>query len=1205
MADSLESTQVQLNVKDGVASIEQGTPLTRLHYFDGKFLRADALTLEQDYHRNLVRLANLAGGWGVVNGLGLALSGGTLTLSAGLAVTPAGSSVLLTGAASFAIKDLLAAAQPAPANPTAGVLGGAFNSCSGEPPASIATSANTGYYEITAGPIEGLCGNEEVYGKLCETACVSDSQSPYWKEGLVLRLRPIALNLPVSSAVPDNDGNLRSRVASAYFAAEPWLTSSLLSSAGLNSATWCNPASLYTRDEVPLGLLVANGSSTLFIDAWSARRERMDTQARGYWQGRMAMRPWNVFLAQILQFQCQLAGLFASTGGVITPPNSCDSVRDLLEKTRAELAALHSHYSTSTAKILQQFGDKPNKKDAQSIAAELKLSYSELFDIAQKLDQASAVPALPSNRLLLNSGFIELPPAGYLPVVPGTNSLQKQLALTFGEGVQLTYHAVRQDEIGHLLEEAQHLQRISLTRGLDDAQLREPVEIFVPDGAVFNQQTNAPGTWWQVDMELAALGVFDLGLNTMELGSLAAGSEVKTQVLEQASAAVLATAEAAAPAAVAAPAGTAPPAGSAPPAAPATTPAPAAESDDLEAVSAELRKLTRAFTQRSLRGLARTEARADGSFGLTLISTLDISDLVQAIAKLLQEHPQVDPNGAFAKRLATFTSVSLYLAGDLLTDPLELAIGASAALSGELNLSNAFISLTGSLTILFDRPAAGGGTERVAQLNLLVTDAKGKVSQSQGRISLLREGSGGSGELVLDDAEHDPTNSPNFFTWSRNPRKASLSVLAAAKRESVSVNLMRRMTGELSGFNSLTNNSPTNTSTAPAAEAEADLERKTLVSLYGLPAMPELSSPLGAAALNALIQIADANNDPAFLARARARLFPNLDQPGGTGVKAVLDWVLFRRARTLLCCAANAPVASGLEAFQVWHVKLADAAAVQQLSADLDSRDPSALARYKFQRVAVLRYRDANPVSEESAAQVLSLWQPIKPAPQVVLGRYWEQAPSSGQSWQNHLRLANMLDQITALTTPPTRGTGAISRLENPLPPLTEGGLDGGFLVATLATKLQLRPQRVLLLPFTYHANLRPLFDTEPDGAWKQLLDIVARDTVRSQDLTLPFTAANQLEAASLAKLQDADRSMMSVRTDFGFELWFMRINAASIDSGIDPAVRHQAVVDNLGKAGTVIDRHSDGSFTLSATDLGGGSQTASVVFYNSIVEVS
>ena len=88
---------VEISATDGKAFIDQTTPLTRLHYFDGKYLRADAFTLDQDYHRTRSRLANLAGGWGVVNGLGISIADktpGLLQVSAGLAITAAGNFVL-------------------------------------------------------------------------------------------------------------------------------------------------------------------------------------------------------------------------------------------------------------------------------------------------------------------------------------------------------------------------------------------------------------------------------------------------------------------------------------------------------------------------------------------------------------------------------------------------------------------------------------------------------------------------------------------------------------------------------------------------------------------------------------------------------------------------------------------------------------------------------------------------------------------------------------------------------------------------------------------------------------------------------------------------------------------------------------------------------------------------------------------------------
>ena len=340
MAKILDSSSsgdvVELSSTDGVAFIEQASPLTRLHYFDGQFLRAASLTTEQEYHRHTVQLANLGGGWGVVNGFGLALSGDQLQVTAGLVITPTGHLVRAGIDMQAKLADLLGSATPVPGS-------AAFDACL---EAKATTTATTGLqvYEITVGPVEGLCGNEAVFGKLCETACATDSRRPFWREGVVLRLRPISLSLATSASVKAATVHQRNRIASAYFSHEPGQPEPLLSAAGLASGVWCEPDQLYNRDEVVIGLLW-RGASVVRIDAWSGRRERMDSQARGYWQGRMAMRPWNVFIAQILQFQCQLSALFDANHPVILPGDDCGKIRETLGQTRRDIEALLSRFS--------------------------------------------------------------------------------------------------------------------------------------------------------------------------------------------------------------------------------------------------------------------------------------------------------------------------------------------------------------------------------------------------------------------------------------------------------------------------------------------------------------------------------------------------------------------------------------------------------------------------------------------------------------------------------------------------------------------------------------------------------------------------------------------------------------------------------------------------------------------------------------------
>ena len=71
----------------GYPHVPASTLLTRLNYFDGKFLRAEDLRTEQEYHRRHVELSNRGGGAGVVEGFDVTKGGGDqLAIGAGLAI---------------------------------------------------------------------------------------------------------------------------------------------------------------------------------------------------------------------------------------------------------------------------------------------------------------------------------------------------------------------------------------------------------------------------------------------------------------------------------------------------------------------------------------------------------------------------------------------------------------------------------------------------------------------------------------------------------------------------------------------------------------------------------------------------------------------------------------------------------------------------------------------------------------------------------------------------------------------------------------------------------------------------------------------------------------------------------------------------------------------------------------------------------------
>lgn len=104
-------------------------------------------------------------------------------------------------------------------------------------------------------------------------------------------------------------------------------------------------------------------------------------------------------------------------------------------------------------------------------------------------DVLSGVRLSPSGALLIDHGIIETPSAGYLPVDP-EHDVREQVAAWFGPGVDLRFCAVRPDFIPEAFQEAQHMERISLTQGIDDPKALEEVDVLVPGGAFTKTATD-------------------------------------------------------------------------------------------------------------------------------------------------------------------------------------------------------------------------------------------------------------------------------------------------------------------------------------------------------------------------------------------------------------------------------------------------------------------------------------------------------------------------------------------------------------------------------------------------------------------------------------------------------------------------------------------------------------------------------------------
>ncbi|MFV0260688.1 MAG: hypothetical protein ACK5PP_19810 [Acidimicrobiales bacterium] len=465
---------------DGVGVVPTRTPLTRLNYFDGRFLRAEDLQLDQAYGRALATQINRANGTGVVHGFEVSTAGGTITIGGGLAVTANGRVVHLPAETPpLDVADVIAASRGG-SGPTVGPgPSTGFEPCDlveAIPDAAVAAVADA--WVITVGPAEAACGDEDVYGQLCQDACVTDSERSYLLDAVAVRMEPLELTvtLPSSASIPDEVANLRSRIAAAAFATEARRVADLRSRAGLAGSAWCRGVVAPAGDTVPLALLVRSGDQVLFVDPWTVRRELVEPSPAGYWSWRTGRRPLASFLAQVLQFQCQLIDAVTVGPEPVDPHDPCARQRVALGQAAELLNDVDDLYQAFLSRARPPAGaaDAPG------------LSLVRLQEVRAALAEAASVTgrAGRADRRLLDHGIVEAPPAGFLPVTPGTADVAAAVRSWFGEGVDLRVWVARPDVIAQAFDAAQHLDRISLTRGLDDPAAAHDVDVLVPDGVV-------------------------------------------------------------------------------------------------------------------------------------------------------------------------------------------------------------------------------------------------------------------------------------------------------------------------------------------------------------------------------------------------------------------------------------------------------------------------------------------------------------------------------------------------------------------------------------------------------------------------------------------------------------------------------------------------------------------------------------------------
>ncbi len=449
MTKDQTSTDAAGPLPDATTDGEQevvGGWIYRLNAFDGLFLRAEHLARMQDYASQLSVAFGRAGGGGVAEGFEVALDGDSLIVDPGLAVDPSGR-LLRTRKA---LRISLAGLTPTP--------------------------ESLWWVELMAEDWD--YGDEPVRGVRCGDPCVQDpagssAARPYRAEGVRLSLREEKLPTPADEAGLDRRG----WVAQQFFEREhpafgvwpgrpPTEGGSVASGSTLAflDRRW-NPLPAGRGESqgrpdaaVPVALLLPAWSvhDTWQLDIWTVRRDLGAPRPEQAWQPLLGLRPWPVFIAQLLQFQQLLADRLTGSISGTSPMSLAD-----LSTTLGELAS--ELRSRRTARPLAIADELQERLRGGSTAARL---------------QPPSLPQL---------GLRWLPPAAFLPVPQDLPIAASGGPTVLSEVIRLLDRArspregslpilctCRPGDIGDILEAARHADRIDL----DDRDLG--LRVLVP-----------------------------------------------------------------------------------------------------------------------------------------------------------------------------------------------------------------------------------------------------------------------------------------------------------------------------------------------------------------------------------------------------------------------------------------------------------------------------------------------------------------------------------------------------------------------------------------------------------------------------------------------------------------------------------------------------------------------------------------------------
>lgn len=1033
---------LRFGTASGKTLVQSPSPLTRLNYFDGKFLRADDLRREQEYLRQLVQFSNQGLGAGVVYGMDTVLGRqARISIGPGLAMDSTGRTLLISETADFEVAALIDASRRIPrVSPRRDRASADFDDCIEvtRAPGDDVTVGRS-LYLICVGHAESLCGIEDVYGRLCEEACVTATDRPLIVEGVVVRALPLILRTPLatSRAAALDRRHLRSLVASAYFENERDVVGSLVSRAGLALDTWCVGAELASVGCVPLAVVGVAGTATIFLDAWTVRRERMDAPARRYWAWRMAMRPWDVYLAHILQFQCQLHDALGGAGEPGGDDDPCRDHADVLADADRYLAGVEKDYRSQIENLMRTAAPADMSPIRGSSTLQPPGGFASLASLRARVGTSLRTSfTSPRERVLINAGIVELPSAGYLPVIEGgTISVNTQVRRMLGEGVDLQFCVVRHDFVPHALEEAQHMERISLLTGLDDPKARPEVDILVPDGDIDTRPRRDVSGWDstlslnvgertaegsasdRTPVELRGAGRSEMLRGGGAAFYFAGAQEVKDPNLFVRFVRDVAT----------------------------------LNTSTLENRDRVLRRLP---VTEELGAMERDPAAA--RIAANLISRVTLSgarteppageEAVPVAAGWVSMQLQADP---FALQVAETTPVNMEATLSMLRGDKRVLL--RAQLNGTLRLTQS--------------PVSGGAERkirgRISGLSRITTEIGesepvNETTPLESDVDLTMTGNAATGTLnaTLISAERKRFGYRFDAKWSGNPQEATVTVTGGIVRDNV--------------FEAIGGNVPPALATAHVVRSENALEPGSELRTMSTTAIEALGRELG--------ELEGAG----FADAAMHALFPPPPPPSEElTVRATRDWVLFHRRRTKRCASeVERPAPPRVRKYQVYHYRLKRAA---ELSAIRDAlRTDAGITRVDFDRVGIVEF-----AAGEAALlnEIQSDWQSVTPGNVLAYGVIATVGEEDSTSIEN-ARLARLAGAVAPVT--PSDANTELEALADVPAALRVPGTDGiAFLVSRQLVKQEC--QRV--------------FGVSDMGAWKRIQAVIMPPEVTAESI--------------------------------------------------------------------------------------------------------